>query len=79
MSRTHTCQIPDCETVIRVRFLLCHEHWTMLPRSIQDRVNDKYHLWQEIGQEHPTVGYRKAVEAAIQHITEKEAPDDQPE
>lgn len=76
MSKTHNCQIPGCDTVIRVRFPLCHRHWQQLPRSLQDAVNDEYRTWQEVGQEHPTVGYRKAVEAAIRHVTEREAPDD---
>jgi hypothetical protein len=71
MSRTQNCQIPGCDTVIRTRFLLCHQHWQMLPRSLQDRVNDEYRRWMEQGGGDPTVGYRKVVEEAIKRVTEK--------
>lgn len=73
MSRTHNCRIPGCDTIIRVRFLMCHDHWQMLPRSLQDRVNDEYRRWEEIGQGQLTVGYVRAAEEAIKHVTEKEA------
>lgn len=78
MSQTHECQIPGCDTIIRIRFTMCHQHWHMVPRALQDRVNDEYHAWEEIGRGHITVGYRKAVEAAIEIVTEKTRRDDDP-
>lgn len=35
-------------------------------------MNDEYRTWQEIGQDQPTVRYRKAVEAAIDFLIKKE-------
>jgi hypothetical protein len=72
LSKTHNCQIPGCETVIRVRFLFCHEHWEKLSHSLKDAVNDEYRLWQEVGQEQPTVRYKEVAQAAINHVDKRE-------
>jgi hypothetical protein len=60
----HTCHAEGCNRHVLPRFLMCPEHWKIVPRSIQSWVYATYRPGQEIDKR-PSEEYIKARNAAI--------------
>ncbi|HEX4135885.1 MAG TPA: hypothetical protein VHY84_14820 [Bryobacteraceae bacterium] len=68
----HTCNAESCRRLILVKFLMCYEHWAMVPPSLQKDVWRTWHEGLRRNQIHPTLEYAIAVAAAVRAVTEAE-------
>jgi hypothetical protein len=41
-SRMHQCAAVGCYMTIYERFLMCHKHWNLVPRDLQDLVTARW-------------------------------------
>jgi hypothetical protein len=55
----HACRVAGCEAEVEERFLMCREHWAMVPAPIRNAVLEAY---REMKKE-PEL--RRAWEAAV--------------
>jgi hypothetical protein len=67
----HHCHIPDCNTVVPPRLLMCARHWRMVPKAQQGSVGLYYRPGQE-NDKNPSVEYLRAARAAIAAVQDFE-------
>ncbi|MCL2729299.1 MAG: hypothetical protein FWE15_04655 [Actinomycetia bacterium] len=65
---TRTCPVRGCPREIADRFLMCGDHWRMVPRRVQQAVYTAYRAPR------PDVLLAAARDAAIQHVNERLEP-----
>ena len=44
----HRCAVTACETVVDVNWLMCSQHWLMVPRSVRRRVHRNHRSGQRL-------------------------------
>lgn len=69
----HTCHLPSCDESVPRRWLMCKEHWFMVPRDIRREVNRTYQPGQEKGEVLPSEEWHEAADKAIEAVARKEA------
>jgi hypothetical protein len=42
VERKHKCPVDVCQVAVGQKFLMCAEHWALVPRTVQDWVNREY-------------------------------------
>lgn len=61
--------------MVPMRFLMCGEHWAMVPDAVKRRVWRHYIPGQEHGSREPTDEYWAALSDAIKAVAQMESPD----
>lgn len=68
----HTCHLPTCDEEVQPEYLMCGEHWNMVPADIQAKVWKHYQPGQEHGIVTPSEEWHEAADKAIELVAEKE-------
>lgn len=43
---THTCAAPTCDRTINDRYLMCPEHWRLVPEGIADELTRAWRAYE---------------------------------
>ena len=66
------CAAPRCSKAIHANYLMCGQHWMMVPPHIKTAVWREFHAGERKGT-HPTREYAAAVQVAREAVIAKEA------
>ena len=72
MSR-HLCHATDCIAPVPPKYLMCSEHWYMVPKHLRDAVWAAYRRGQERGDAAITAEWHRAAAASIGFVARKES------
>ena len=67
----HTCHVPDCDTPVTPKTLMCAYHWRQVPALLKQAVWEHYRSGQERDKS-PSREYIRAERAAIDSVRAKE-------
>jgi len=68
----HVCHAVGCDTPCHPRYLMCADHWKMVPQTIQACVYFEYTTGQCNGRVMPTKAYFDAARSAIMFVRKRE-------
>lgn len=63
------CHVLICNEQVPLKFLMCRQHWFMIPRQLRDRIWAAYQPGQERGEVAPSLEWHLASDMAIKHVT----------
>ena len=67
----HKCAATSCTRRIGTSYLMCFDHWKLLPKHLQTEIYAQYHSGLRKG-DHPNDAYVTAVQQAIHCVEEAE-------
>jgi hypothetical protein len=62
---THKCPVKDCLSLVDRKYLMCPQHWALLPKPLQQAV---WISWREVNKDKIYHNYREARQNAIDHV-----------
>ena len=69
----HSCAMPDCERIIFLGLLMCHDHWKKVPGPVQEELYGAWHGFRDCHDAGDMADrrarYDAAVKAAITAVT----------
>lgn len=71
MSRAHHCHATDCNRSVKPEYLMCGQHWRMVPVMHQIAVLKTYRVGQ-CDDFNPTLEYCEAAKGAVVAVAERE-------
>jgi hypothetical protein len=70
MPETHRCPAGQCIAQIAMRFLMCGDHWAMVPRPLQQAVYAAYDHGRGLGTEELLHAQTAAIDAVNSRLTQ---------
>jgi len=68
---SHLCHAIDCPKHVPPRMLMCRQHWSMVPKTLQAAIWEAYVPGQEITKT-PSAKYMQVQQQAVQAVAIKE-------
>lgn len=68
----HRCAAVACRELVILRRLFCDQHWSMVPRYLQDELRATFRWGQETGKVKPSTAWADAADRAICAVADHE-------
>lgn len=62
---THKCSAPGCDRALPISKFMCPNHWSRLPQTARDEVNEAWRAWSAAPSVPAAFALREAQQRAI--------------